>query len=345
MRISGVLKALAPACALVLVAAGCATRGEPRLAQSFDGVSIEYEIAGEGEVTVILVHGWAADRSYWRKQIAALSRHYRVAALDLAGHGASGFQRRKWTIKNYGEDVVAVANALAARKIVLVGHSMGGPVSLEAARKLEDRVVGVIGVDTFKQANDLPSKEEAQEFWRPLREDFSAKMLEIAPDLFFAEESAPDLVQAVSRDLAAAPPRVAVPSGISLSRYDSRRGLRRVRKVPVTLINSTYQPTDIAALADVHPGIRVLTMDKVGHFLMLEAPERFNSVLRTEIDAITKPDPAPTPAPEAAAKPESGPQVKPTPKPETGPQQETDPQPKATPKPKPETDPQPPKDE
>ncbi|MFP3943170.1 MAG: alpha/beta fold hydrolase [Alphaproteobacteria bacterium] len=293
MRIPWVLKTLAPACALVLFAAACATRGEPRLAQSFDGVSIEYEVAGEGEVTVLLVHGWSGDRSYWRKQISALSGHYRVAALDLAGHGASGFQRSKWTIKNYAKDVIAVADALAARNIVLVGHSMGGPVALEAARRLKDRVAGVIGVDTFKQAGERPTREEAREFWKPLRDDFSAQVLKITPGLFFISSSPPDLVQAVSRDLASAPPRVAVPSGMSLSRYDSKRGLRRVRNLPVTLINSTYQPTDMKALSGVHPRVRLLTMDGVGHFVMLEAPERFNTLLRTQINAMVKPEKPP----------------------------------------------------
>lgn len=275
-----------PACALALLAAACATRGEPRLAQSFDGVSIEYEVAGKGDLTVLLVHGWSADRSYWRKQIAALSPRYRVAALDLAGHGASGFQREKWTIGSYGQDVVAVANALAARKIVLVGHSMGGPVAVEAARRLKDRVVGVIGVDAFKQANEVPSAEEAREFWRPLRDNFASQIMEVAPRLFFTRESAPELVQAVSRDLAAAPPRVAVPSGISLSRYDGAKGLRRVRKLPVTLINSTYQPTDAKALTEAHPDVKLVQMDGVGHFVMLEAPERFNTLLQAEVDAM-----------------------------------------------------------
>lgn len=293
MRIPSAITKLSPVGALILFTAACATRGEPHLAQSYDGVSIEYEVAGEGDVTLLFVHGWSCDRSYWRKQISALARHYRVAAMDLAGHGASGFQREKWTIKNYGKDVVAVADALAARKIILVGHSMGGLVALEAARRLDERVVGIIGVDTLKEAADRPSREEAREFWRPLRDDFENQVMGIVPQLFFVAESDPDLVQAVARDMASAPPRVAVPSGISYSRYDEQRGLRRLRRLPVSLINSGYQPTDMNALTSVHPRVKVVTMEGIGHFPMLEDPQRFNTLLRAEVKTIVSPEPKP----------------------------------------------------
>jgi len=63
-------------------------------------------------------------------------------SLDLAGHGESGLGRRAWTMPAFGEDVVAVAEKLGLEDVVLTGHSMGGDVIVEAARRMPDRVRG-----------------------------------------------------------------------------------------------------------------------------------------------------------------------------------------------------------
>ena len=52
-----------------------------------DGVRIAYDVTGEGEPTLVFVHGWCCDRSYWQPQVEYLSQQYRVVAIDLAGHG------------------------------------------------------------------------------------------------------------------------------------------------------------------------------------------------------------------------------------------------------------------
>ncbi|MDH5743438.1 MAG: alpha/beta hydrolase, partial [Candidatus Aminicenantes bacterium] len=54
-----------------------------------------------------------------------------------------------WTMEAYGEDVVAVVNKLKLQEVILVGHSMGGYVILEAARRLPERIIGLVGVDTL----------------------------------------------------------------------------------------------------------------------------------------------------------------------------------------------------
>jgi len=99
---------------------------------SADQVHIEYHVYGKGEPAVILIHGWACDGNYWTAQIADLKAKYTTVTVDLAGHGASTSNRTDWSIGNFGEDVAAVARQLQNSKIVLVGHSMGAPVALEA---------------------------------------------------------------------------------------------------------------------------------------------------------------------------------------------------------------------
>src|SRR5262245_35459020 len=114
-----------------------------------DGVPIRFEATGAGEPALIFVHGWALDRRIWDDEVKRLSARHRVVALDLAGHGDSGGGRTEWTLAAFGEDVKAVAESVGAKRVVLVGHSMGGPVVLEAARRMPERVSGLILVDTL----------------------------------------------------------------------------------------------------------------------------------------------------------------------------------------------------
>src|SRR5512141_88263 len=101
---------------------------------SFDGVPIAFSSAGHGDTTLVLVHGWACDRTFWAAQIQPLSTSYRVVAIDLAGYGQSGVNRREWSMRAFGQDIAAVMDSLRLRNVVLVGHSAGGYAVLEAAR-------------------------------------------------------------------------------------------------------------------------------------------------------------------------------------------------------------------
>ena len=117
---------------------------------SADGVPIAYEVHGQGEPALVLVHGWSCDRGYWKEQIEYLSPQYRLVLVDLAGHGESGMGRKDYTMSAFGADVAAVVDSLGLKNVVLVGHSMGGDVIVEAAKKLPGRVVGLVWVDEYK---------------------------------------------------------------------------------------------------------------------------------------------------------------------------------------------------
>lgn len=82
-------------------------------------------------------------------QVATLSASYRVLLVDLAGHGHSGMSRGRYTMRGFAEDVQAVVEAAAQGPVLRIGHSMRGPVIAEANHLLADRVIGLIGVDTF----------------------------------------------------------------------------------------------------------------------------------------------------------------------------------------------------
>ena len=78
-------------------------------------------------------------------------KNFKVVSIDLAGHGESGLERKSWTIEAFGGDVAAVVKKLGLKRVILIGHSMGGDVIAEAARQLPGQTVGLIMVDTYKK--------------------------------------------------------------------------------------------------------------------------------------------------------------------------------------------------
>jgi pimeloyl-ACP methyl ester carboxylesterase len=261
--------------------------GSPQIVTSADGVHIEYHVYGSGDLAVILVHGWSCDANYWNAQLDDLKAKYTTVTVDLAGHGASGRNRADWSIGNFGEDVAAVARQLKNMKIVLVGHSMGAPVALEAARRIGDRVTGIIAVDSLSTiGKPLMPEKQLEGVLKPFRDDFIGHTREFVSANFFTRDADPKFVQKVAYDMSLEPPEIAVPAMQSLLRMDFATVLPDIH-APVIAIDSDLEPpADEARIRKSLPGFRAITLEHTGHFLMMEAPDRFNPILIKEIDAL-----------------------------------------------------------
>jgi sigma-B regulation protein RsbQ len=262
--------------------------GLPQLAMTPDSVHIDYRVWGSGEPAVILIHGWATDANYWSAQIDALKSKYTVVAVNLAGHGASERNRSDWSMGNYGEDVATVARQLKNRRIVLVGHSMGADVALEASRRIGDRVIGIIAVDSLKSIGLPPMKQaEIDRQLAPFRENFIEATRNYATSTMFAKGADPMFVQKVAYDMSLEPPAVGLPSLQSLLSMDFTTLLPDIH-VPVLAINSDLSPTDEKRIRKYLPDFKADVLEHTGHFLMMEVPQRFNPVLLADIGVLAQ---------------------------------------------------------
>lgn len=253
--------------------------GVPRLASSADGVPIRYRVYGHGSPALIFIHGWGANSSYWDAQVQHFKATHTVVTLDLAGHGESGTTRAEWTMDAFGDDVVAVANHIAEPELVLIGHSMGGPVALEAARRLRTRIVGIVGVSTFNNIGmTAPSREEFERRLEPFRNDFPSAARDYALRSFFTPQSDPELVRRVTDDLASSPPGIAIGELIGLNEMNYSAVLADI-DVPIVAINGTRVPTDIDRIRLHARTFRLTIVAGAGHFFMMEDPARFNAQL------------------------------------------------------------------
>jgi pimeloyl-ACP methyl ester carboxylesterase len=252
---------------------------------SADGVMIHYEVVGEGEPTLVFVHGWSCDRSYWKNQVDEFAKTYQVVSVDIGGHGESGLGRENWTMAAFGADVAAVVNKLNLIKVVLIGHSMGGGVNLEAARQLPGRVVGLIGVDTYKKFGTGYSPEKVTEIVAPFKADFINSVDGFVRN-FFPEDADSALVNRVVADMSAAPPEVATSAMVDYFSSNPQEILKEVR-VPICVINSDMWKTDIETNQEHAVSFELKLMTGVGHFLPQEDPVTFNRLLHETLDELT----------------------------------------------------------
>lgn len=269
--------------------------GVPLSVSSEDGVPIRYRVYGTGEPALILIHCWACDSSYWDQQLDALKARYTLVTLDLGGHGESGTTRGDWSIAAFGADVAAVASRILNDQIVLVGHSMGGPVALEAARRLSGRVIGIIGVDTFTNIGLQPlSPRELELRLEPYRRDFAATTRANVTQRFFKPNSDPNLVRRIADDMASEPPVIGVGAMIGMNNMNYAAALGDIN-VPIIAINSDRLPTDVDRIRLHAPTFSVKLMPGTGHFLMIEEAPRFNALLDQTVQELLGANPGARP--------------------------------------------------
>lgn len=252
---------------------------------SKDEVRINFHAMGKGEPAFVFIHGWSCDKSYWDGQIAAFGKKYRVVAIDLAGHGESSLERKNYTLQLFGEDVAAVVNKLGLKKVILIGHSMGGPVIIEAANRLKGKVIGLIGADTFQNLGETFPEDQMQQFLKPFKENFVETTKGFVKSMF-PPTADQELVEKIADDMSSAPPEVAISAMENMFRDNGISALKEL-DVPIISINCDMYPIKVEENRKHVKSFDVKMMPGNGHFVMLDNSELFNKLLQDSIDELS----------------------------------------------------------
>lgn len=252
--------------------------------QTGDGVQVVYIEKGpkDSEIELVFIHGWNEDKSYWNRQMTAFSDNFHVLSLDLPGHGASGSNRTNWTITSFADDVVSVIEKTGFRNVVLIGHAMGGTITLEVARKIPDKVKLCIGVEAFHSANKNVPEEERRRFLENLSLDYESNIAYFVKRRLFHSDASGDIVSKVLFDFTHVQQHQAFSILSAYLDFDEMSSLKNV-SVPVVAINGDIMESDEDAGKKVNPRFSIKTIKNCGHFPMLEKPVEFNEILTTVI--------------------------------------------------------------
>jgi pimeloyl-ACP methyl ester carboxylesterase len=274
-------------CAVLLAGAVSAVAAAGKqTAVSADGIEIAFSVEGEGSPALVFVHGWCFDQSYWRNQVPEFAKEHTVVTVDLGGHGASGLGRKDWTVGAFGGDVAAVVEKLGLDRVILIGHSMGGAVIVETAKLIPDRVIALVGVDTYQDLEREIPDAAVEQFLGAFRSDFEGTSKGFVRQMFPAGADSA-LVESVTAKVLASPKDVAVNVLGNVLRYKPRGELAEL-KIPVYAVNGDLYPTNIEAARRQTHSFEVKIVPGCGHFPMLEKPAEFNKLLAETIAEIVK---------------------------------------------------------
>ena len=236
---------------------------------------------------VVFVHGFACTHADWRLQLAHFSGRHPTYAPDLRGHGATHARPEDCSIQTYGGDIAALLEGKDLSGAVLVGHSMGCRVVLQAYLNAPERVAALALIDGSNLGADDPvSIANYPDFARSLFTSMFLSPSEVSAQIV---ERAMRLPEAVGAGL--------YPRMVHWDAENMERALAAV-KVPLLVIQSTRRNAERKRVAmmpgesspwlelvrRLAPQARVEVFSGVGHFPQLEAPERVNKLLSELIE-------------------------------------------------------------
>ena len=240
---------------------------------------------GRGAPPLAFVHGFACSHEDWREQLAFFAPAHEVVACDLRGHGATPGRRQECTIGHYGGDVAALLSHLDLQRCILVGHSMGCRVVLEAARLDPERVAGLVLIDGSRLT------AAAQQGVA----DYAAFV-----EAFFRQMTADEAIVQRARRLPAA---IGTALWQDLTRWDAgaMEAALGALRAPLLVIQSTFldaagqrrslAPGQSSPWLDfvraTAPAARIEIVSGAGHFVQLDAPAEVNRLVGEFLSAVT----------------------------------------------------------
>lgn len=122
-----------------------------------NGIKIYYEVYGEGEPLILLHGAFYTIEMNWSELIPELSKHRKVIAIEMQGHGHTPYSDRKMTIDGFASDVEKVMDCLKIDSADVAGYSMGGSVAYQFAVQSPTRLKKLIIISsTYKTGGWLP---------------------------------------------------------------------------------------------------------------------------------------------------------------------------------------------
>lgn len=239
------------------------------------GRKVHYSDYGKGAKTLVLIHGWTCDETFWSSNVPGLSKRYRVLTVDLPGHGLSD-PAPEYSMDSFADAVSAVMTEAKVKRATLVGHSMGGPVLLAFARRHREQVSALVAVDAaFSDPQSAArAKAKGRSFLGP--EALTAR--EAIVRHMFSAATLPATREHILRVMLAVPEDVA-DGAIQGMRDPEFWRTDRIDLPFLEIAAGSSAYITLPALRSRFPRAQLKRIHGTGHFLMMEKPRVFNRIL------------------------------------------------------------------
>ena len=272
----------------LIVFYGC-KETQPITQANINGEELHFINEGEGDIALVFVHGYTNNKEIWEEQVSYFSSKYKVIAVDLPGFGKSSHNRTDWTMENYGKDIAGLVQKLNLKKVMLIGFSMGSPVVIEAADLLKDETIGLILVDNIKDVK-INYPDEAIEGIKAFMNDIINNPTEekLVKTGFIKQNTSENFLR-VKKMLDEATSHVGwddiFTNLIKWSNEKDEAALSKL-KIPVTLINSDFEPTNSEQLKQVISNLEIEIVKNSGHCIFWDFPEEFNALIEKSVKKL-----------------------------------------------------------
>ena len=252
---------------------------------------LHHVVTGQGRPPVVFVHGFGCALSDWDAQVAHFSPRHQTIAIDLRGHGDSEGSAADCSIERYGADVAELMRTLGLPPAVLVGHSMGCRVVVEAALQAPERSAAVVLVDGSQFAPGMAAVLKAR-FAEP--NGYATMVDGLFKDMFTAR-SDPSVAASVAARAARLPRPVGEKLLTDMQRYDAGRLSASLAclRTPVMALQATWsdekrerrslsagETTPYLDMLRSHvPSVRIEVIADSGHFPQLDEAARTNALI------------------------------------------------------------------
>ena len=254
-----------------------------------DQLNLHYRKAGTGTQTLVFVHGWGIDGSYFQHQLEAFQEKYQVISVDLPGHGLSDDTRTQWRMRQFGRDIQKLVLDLKLEDVILIGHSMSEVVVAEAAALLGDKVQAIIGIDTYINPVEQVSPTDSANIIGAMSQDFGGT-IHAWMGSYFPENADTSITHFILKDMAACPAEICIEIMKDLIVYQNSGRFPELLAnlaIPIRTIN-VIEP-EAAAWAEIDADFDYVLLKNSGHYPMLEIVAPFNQALSQSLNNIVQP--------------------------------------------------------
>lgn len=239
---------------------------------------------------LLMLHAFPLDSTMWNPQSEGLSATLPVVTVDLPGFGGAPIMEPEGWMDEAADVADAALGGTGIDRVIVCGLSMGGYVALAYVRRHRDKVAGLILANTRADGDD----EAAQGRRKGLAERLRAEgnFLADSPPPLLSENTPAALREQVSTIIRRQEPEAIARASLAMAlRVDSRGDLAGI-DVPTLVITSSadalISPDLSKEMAEAIPGARLETIEGAGHLSNLEAPEKFNDLVRDFVGRIDK---------------------------------------------------------